>query len=203
MPEKYLLSTAYFPPISYLSLIHRAKKVYIETEENYIKQTYRNRCLILTANGPLPLIIPVMTGRTEKTRIRDLQIDYSKRWQQIHLRALISSYRSSAFFEYYFEDIAKLISGTPEFLLELNINSLETILKIMKIPTDIEYTKAFEPVIGNDYDFRYLISPKKDKPDKSSLKEYYQVFSNKFGFVPGLSILDLLFNAGPDSVKYL
>ena len=104
MAEKILLSSTYFPPINYLSIVSRADKIFIEKEENYLKQTYRNRCLILTANGPSSLSVPVLSGSSIKSPVRDIKIDYSKRWQQVHIRALISSYKSSAFFEYYFED---------------------------------------------------------------------------------------------------
>jgi hypothetical protein len=203
MAGKFLLSTAFFPPIQYLSLITRADNVFLETEENYLKQTFRNRCLILTANGPSPMIVPVLMGRGIKTRVKDIRIDYSKRWQQIHIRALISSYKSSAYFEYYFENIEKVITGKPEFLLDLNSKSLETVMKITGISANIVYTRDFEPVSGKDYDFRYRISPKKEEPGIYTVKEYYQVFSKKFGFVPGLSILDLIFNTGPDSINYL
>jgi hypothetical protein len=203
MTEKYLLSSAYFPPIHYLSLIHRADKVFIEREENYLKQTYRNRCLILTANGRSALTVPVLSGSLKKTPVKDIRIDYSKRWQQVHLRALISSYKSSAFFEYYFEDIERIIAGKTKYLLELNLNALRTVLRITGISTPVLYTNVFEPVTENDHDFRYIISPKKEIPGISSSKEYYQVFSYKFGFVADLSILDLIFNLGPDSINYL
>ena len=203
MAEKYLLSSAYFPPIEYISLISAADKAFIEHEENYLKQTYRNRCLILTANGQEALSVPVLTGSSKKTPVKEIRIDYSKRWQQVHLRALLSAYKSSAFFEYYFDDIERLISGKNEFLLDLNLNALVTILKITGITTPIAYTDIFEPIRDSEYDFRYKISPKKEKPGISSGKEYYQVFSSKFGFVAGLSILDLIFNTGPDSAKYL
>jgi hypothetical protein len=203
MAEKYLLSTAYFPPTYYISLIYRAESILIETEENYLKQTYRNRFSILTANGSSSLTVPVLTESLKKNLIKDVKIDYSKRWQQVHLRALISSYKSSAYFEYYFDDIERIISSKPEYLLDLNLNSLSIVLKITGVNTAIGYTGTFEPVLGSDHDFRYLISPKKEIPGIFSLKEYYQVFSNKFGFVPGLSILDLIFNLGPDTIDYL
>jgi hypothetical protein len=203
MPQRYLLSTAYFPPIYYFSLIKDTGNVSIEAEESYHKQTYRNRCIILTTNGPSPLIVPVLMGRNGRTKIRDIRIDYSKRWQQVHIRAIISAYKSSAYFEYYFEDIEKVITRTPEFLLDLNNDALETVLKIPGLSADIHYTGFFEPPNENDYDFRYKISPKKEEPGYSSSKEYYQVFSNKFQFVRGLSILDLVFNTGPDSFNYL
>ncbi len=203
MPEKYLLSTAYFPPVHYLSLIKSASDVFIEQHENYLKQSYRNRCLILSSSGPEPMIVPVMMGRNSGTKVKDIRIDYSKRWQQIHLRAITSSYRSSAFFEYYFEDIEKVIAGKPVFLLDLNNKSLETVQRITGISTRIRYTSEFEPVLGHDWDFRYSISPKKEKPGIFPFKEYYQVFSNKYQFVGGLSVLDLIFNSGPDSINFL
>ena len=203
MAEKVLLSTAYFPPLQYFSFIYRADKIFIEKEENYLKQTYRNRCKILTANGPYSLSIPILSGSAGKTPVRNTRIDYSKRWQQVHLRALISSYKSSAYFEYYFDDIEKIISGKQEYLFELNHCTLDFVLKIIGISKPIGFTKVYEPSIGNEYDYRYNISPKKEMPLKFSRKEYYQVFSQKFGFVPGLSILDLIFNVGPDSLTYL
>jgi hypothetical protein len=203
MAEKYLLSTAYFPPVYYFSLIYGADKVLIENEENYLKQTYRNRCIILTANGTSALSVPVYSGSFRKTPVKEIKIDYSKRWQQVHLRALVSSYKSSAYFEYYFEEIEKVILGKQKYLLELNQDAMETVCKIAGISTLVDYTNVFEPVTENDFDFRYIITPKKRMPGISSEKDYYQVFNYKFGFVPGLSILDLIFNAGPDSINYL
>jgi hypothetical protein len=203
MPDNYLLSSAYFPPISYISLIHRADKILIEKEENYLKQTYRNRCKIFTTNGLSVLTVPVLSGASGKTCIKDIKIDYSKRWQQVHLRALISAYRSSAFFEYFFDLVEKLINGKEEYLLDLNMKSLEIVLKILRILTPIEYTNNFEPVKGNNNDFRYIISPKKVAYGTSLPKTYYQVFEEKFGFIPDLSVLDLIFNTGPDSIYYL
>jgi hypothetical protein len=203
MPVRYLLSSAYFPPIDYLSLINKADNILIENEENYLKQTFRNRCIILTANGVCALTVPVLSGKLNKTPIKDTRIDYSKRWQQVHLRALISSYKMSPYFDYYFDEIEKLISSKPEYLTELNLNSINIILKITGISANISLTETFEPVTGLEYDFRYSISPKKERPGISSFKEYYQVFNSKYGFVPGLSSLDLIFNMGPDSRSYL
>jgi hypothetical protein len=203
MTDKYLLSTAYFPPAYYISLINNSDKILIENKENYLKQSYRNRCLILTANGRSALSVPVLEGSFRKTPVKDIRIDYTKRWQQVHLRALISSYKSSPFFEYYFEDIEKVILGKPSYLLDLNMNSLKTVLKITGISTPVIYTDFFEKISGENYDFRYSISPKEKEPGIFPAKEYYQVFSNKFGFVSGLSILDLIFNVGPDSNNYL
>ncbi|MCX6255506.1 MAG: WbqC family protein [Bacteroidia bacterium] len=121
MAAKILVSTAYLPPVEYFSLILRADEIFIEREENYLKQTYRNRCKILSAHGPQILSVPVYLGSLHKIPIKDIRIDYSKRWQQVHLRAMTASYNSSPFFEFYFENIEKIISKNHEFLLDLNI----------------------------------------------------------------------------------
>jgi hypothetical protein len=203
MPGIFLLSSAYFPPVSYISLVHSADKIWLEKEENYIKQTYRNRCRILSANGPVILTVPVLSSASSKTCIKDVRIDYSKRWQQIHIRAIKSAYSSSAFFEYYFDLAEKLINSRENYLLDLNDRSLEMVMKIAGISTPVEYTSGFSPVRGEDFDFRYSISPKKETPETYSLREYFQVFGNKYGFVPDLSVLDLIFNTGPDAIHYM
>jgi hypothetical protein len=201
MPGKIFLSTAYLPPIEYFARISEADEVFIETEENYLKQSYRNRCYILSVGGPQLLTVPVYLGSLHKTHIRDIRIDYSKRWQQVHLRALIAAYNSSPYFLYYFEIIEKIINTSHDFLLDLNMEVLAEFLKMLHIDTRITNTSAFVPVESIAGDFRYTIHPKK----KSfwPAKKYFQVFSSIHGFVPGLCIADLVFNMGPDSPGYL
>jgi len=204
MAEKYLLSTAYFPPVHYMALVAASEEILIEKEENYRKQTYRNRCCILSANGPLVLSVPVLLGSFHKTALKDLKIDYSKRWQQIHIRGIESSYKSSAYFIYYSDLIEKVINGNHNYLLDLNMAALETVLGITGLTTRVSYTTAFEPDRNGEYDFRYQVTPKeKIRHDIFKINEYFQVFENRYGFVPGLSILDLIFNAGPESANYL
>jgi len=137
MPGDLILSTAYFPPAEYFNLIKSAGSVLIEQEENYIKQTYRNRCYILSAHGPQLLSVPVYLGSVHKTLIKDIRIDYSKRWQQVHLRAMTASYNSSPYFEFYFESIEKIISENHEFLIDLNMALTEKIMQILKIKKSI------------------------------------------------------------------
>jgi hypothetical protein len=200
MAGKILLSTAYFPPVDYIALLYEADEIFIEREENYLKQTYRNRCNILAANGPLTLSVPVLTSKLPKTRISDVKIDYSKRWQQVHHRAIISAYRSAAYFEYFFDAVEKVILERNEFLLDLNLASIEVMLKLLKIEKKISYTSEYVPDNNDPQDFRYRISPKKKPADLPALqKKYFQVFSNKYSFVPRLSFLDMLFNLGPES----
>jgi hypothetical protein len=201
MSGKLLVSTAYLPPVEYFSLISQADHIYIEREENYLKQTYRNRCYILSAHGSQALSVPVFSGSLHKTPVKDIRIDYSKRWQQVHLRAMTASYNSSPYFEYYSENIEKIISGNHDFLLDLNTELTESVLEILGIKKTIIFTTDFEPVGNSEYDFRYQITPKA-KSDFTA-KKYPQVFNNDKGFVPGLSILDLVYNMGPDSVDFL
>ncbi len=196
MPGEILLSTAYFPPPEYFSRIKNAGSVLIEREENYIKQTYRNRCRILSSNGILVLSVPVMKGDLLKTPIREITIDYSKRWQQVHLRAIISSYGTSPYFQFYFESFEKVILRNRKYLIDMNEDLLSICLEILRIKQSISPASSFEPPEGKEYDFRYSISPKKKSAYPA--RPYYQVFGNN-EFVPSLSILDLIFNMGPEA----
>jgi hypothetical protein len=132
MAVKVLVSTAYLPPAEYFSLFKKADEILIEREENYLKQSYRNRCYILSAHGLQILTVPVYLGSLHKTSIKDIRIDYSKRWQQVHLGAIVASYNSSPYFKFYFDDIEKIISGNFEFLTDLNMKLTELILKMLK-----------------------------------------------------------------------
>ena len=201
MTGKILLSTAYLPPVEYIALIKNYEELFIEREENYLKQSYRNRCYILSAGGPQVLTVPVYTGSFHKTPVKDIRIDYSKRWQQIHSGALKSSYNSSPYFQFYFDTIERIIQSNYKFLLDLNTDLLEAILRMLKIERKISYTIDFEPIADKNGDSRYSISPK--RISIYNAKKYLQVFRPAKGFVPGLSIADLIFNMGPEALSYL
>jgi hypothetical protein len=200
MRGEILFSTAYFPPVEYFSLIKDADHIIIEQEENYIKQTYRNRCRILTSHGIMQLTVPVMKGDLLKIRVKEITIDYSKRWQQVHLRAMMSSYSKSPYFQFYFEGLEKILLKNHRFLLDLNNDLLGKCLNILMINKRVSNSDSFDPVHGKDNDFRYRISSK-IKSDYLC-KPYIQVFCEN-GFIEGLSILDLIFNTGPRSADYL
>ena len=199
-----MLSTAYFPPAEYFSLIAHASKVSIEKWENYHKQTYRNRCNILGANGMLSLTIPVSRGSFHKTAIRDLQIDPTRNWQDIHLRSIESGYATAPYFEYYFDIIKDVIQGRYKFLLDLNMASLHSIMKTSGLDAEVFLTDGFVPENADGDDYRYLIIPKKPGQVKNYHEQLYtQVFSDRFGFIPGLSIIDVLLNNGPGTKALL
>jgi hypothetical protein len=200
MPDVILLSTAYFPPVEYFSLIKKTDTVLIEQEENYVKQTYRNRCKLLASNGILALTVPVMKGAPVKVPIKEIRIDFSKRWQQVHIRAITSSYSRSPYFQFYFEQIEKILMRNHKFLTELNDELLFKCLELLNINKCVSHTYSFQPAGYTDQDFRYSISPKEISDYHCT--PYIQVFGQG-GFVPGLSILDLIFNMGPESSSYL
>ena len=197
-----LLSTAYFAPIRYFSKLLFYPEIYIEHHENFIKQTYRNRTVILGANGPISLIVPVEKGRAQKVKIKDLRIAYDEEWQRNQWRTIFSAYNSSPFFEYYADDIETFFRKKYNFLFDFNQQITETLTEILEIPLILNLTEEFEQIPENCLNFREQISPKNHliNPDPHfAAHPYTQVFSEKFGFIPDLSILDLLFNEGPSA----
>jgi hypothetical protein len=201
-----LLSTAYFAPVRYFSKLAGYPEIYIEQHEHFIKQTYRNRAVIMGANGPISLIVPVQKGRGLKIKIKDLRIACDEEWQRNHWRTIFSAYNSSPFFEYYADDLKLFFRKKANFLLDFNLQITETILEILEIPFSINLTEAFEQIPENCLIFREEINPKahRNADDPSFVAQpYTQVFHEKFGFVPDLSILDLLFNEGPSAHEVL
>ena len=204
--EAILLSTAYLAPIQYYCKLISYKEIFIEYFENYSKQSFRNRCTILSANGPLSLTIPIKKIHTPKICIKDVQIDHEKRWKEIHLRAIGSAYRSSAFFLYYFDEISFVYQKNHEYLFDFNNDLQVIIMKFLGIEKEIKLTYSFKSLPFLFDDFADSIHPKKRMnkyDDKFTPQDYFQVFEKKFGFVPNLSIIDLLFNSGPSTVEIL
>ena len=201
-----LLSTAYFGPVRYFSKLAVYPQIYIEQHENFIKQTYRNRTVILGPNGTIPLIVPVEKGREKKITIKELRIAYDEEWQRTHWRTIFSAYNSSPFFEYYADDLEPFFRKKFSFLFDLNQEITETLIEILEIPGSLNLTEDFECIPQNYLNFRENISPKAHKVSEDpgfAPKTYTQVFSEKFGFIPDLSILDLLFNEGPSAHQVL
>jgi hypothetical protein len=200
-----LLSTAYFAPIQYYSKFLAYDQVYIEQFEHFNKQTYRNRCVILGGNGPIQLIVPVVKGRGQKILVKDLKISYDTGWQRNHCRTIFSAYNSSPFFEYYKDDFQPFFETKHKFLFDFNLKIHTTICELLEIENNAVLTTDFEKVPGQTVNFREAISPKIKNQDDAKFRpfNYTQVFSEKVGFVPNLSVLDLLFNEGPNSYNVL
>ena len=214
-----LLSTAYLPPIEYFVAIANSGRVEIECGEMYQKQSYRTRCHINGANGLLVLTLPVLRSAAKgeesshKIPVAQLKIDYSKPWLLQHKRALEAAYMSSPFFEYYMDDLYAVLDSGEESLLVMNTRLVHTISELIGIQTPIVMSDGNFIAPGSDLlqergisDFRDSIHPKKPALLMERLKmnkPYWQVFTNKQGFVPNLSVLDLLFNEGPNAISYL
>jgi hypothetical protein len=201
MSGNILVSTAYLPPVEYFSVISQADEITVEKEENYVKQTYRNRCYILSAHGIQLLSVPVYLGSLHKTPVKDIRIDYSKRWQQVHLRAITAAYGSSPYYEFYFENIEKIILKNHGFLIDMNMELTLSVLEMLKIRKVVLYTSEYEPAVNKENDFRYRISPKTES--YFTPKEYIRVFDPDKNFDKDFSILDLVFNKGPEAAGYL
>lgn len=202
-----LLSTAYFPSLEYFVNFLKYEKVLIDIHETYPKQTWRNRCRVLTANGPMDLSIPVEKPSGNRTKTSEIIISSHYSWQKNHWRSIESAYRNAPFYIYYKDLIENLIMESKLLLLHhLNNEILKSILDELGVSKSAELTNSFIHDLEGYTDLRFSISPKvKDQREKKEIifKPYYQVFADKYGFQPNLSFLDLLFNVGPDSIEYL
>lgn len=205
-PSSVLLSITYFGPVQYFTKLILYDEIWLEAYENYTRQTYRNRCIIYGANGRLPLTIPVITSEKHKTLIKDIRIDYTKNWQKLHLKGIESAYRSSPFYEFFIDDFQQFFSKRFEFLFDMNIEILMKLFNLLELNPKIKLTDRFLfPGTTEIADMRDSIHPKKSYKSDNSFTpmDYKQVFSDKQGFLPNLSIIDLIFNTGPEAAEIL
>ncbi|GGK66575.1 WbqC family protein [Rufibacter glacialis] len=196
----FLTELHYNPGILYFQKAFEAQEILLEAHEHYQKQSFRNRCHILTAQGIRPLSIPVVKGNS-KTLVTELEIDYSQRWVDIHWRTLQSAYGNAPFFEYYADYLKAIYDSRPALLFQLNMDLFKIFGKFLKLNKPIQLTQTYvttyeAPVL----DWRGELHPKKE-PDNLRLMPYRQVFGKQFA--SNLSILDLLFNLGPEASTYL
>ena len=202
---KILLHPAYFGPIDHFSAMVNAGEILFENEDNYQKQTYRNRQYIYGANGKLLLNIPVKhrssKGKSNHQKYKDIQIENGFHWQRDHWRSLQTAYRTSPFFEYYEDDFAPLYEQKPEFLLDFNYRCLEVITSALSMEISFSKTEGFLEMPKNCTDLRNLIVAKRENPKNQP--RYPQVFEEKHGFLENLSVLDILFNEGPQAGRFL
>jgi len=197
-----LLTTAYLPPVQYFAALYHAEKVVIEKYDHYLKQTYRNRCVIAGANGALTLSVPIIKPGKPKTFSHNIEVSGHGNWQHLHWNAIISAYNSSPFFEYYADDFAPFYQKKFQFLFDFNEELRGLICQLLEIEPPVAFSTEYLTASHSDSDFRETIHPKKKIMETGSpfiAKEYYQVFRQKHGFLPNLSIIDLLFNMGPEA----
>ena len=196
-----LLSTTYFGPVQWYQKLCRAEHVEIEQWESFQKQTYRNRCLIAATNGVQALTIPIERGTSPL--IKDIRISDHGNWRHLHWNALQSAYGESPFFEYYQDDIQPFFEKKWTFLLDYNEDIRLKICELIDIQPHISFTTGYS-LSPSVMDYRSAINPKHPEPDSDFVpKPYYQVYQQKHGFLQNLSILDLLFNMGPESIYYV
>lgn len=201
-----LFATAYAAPVQYYWHWNRSDSRIVEVCEHYIKQSWRNRCLIATANGPMVLSLPVESG-AGKTSIKDVRLSDHGNWRHLHWNSIESAYNSSPFFEYYADDLRPIYEKRYAFLFDFNEALHRCFCSLLDLDSNATTTKLFQPDSPADcLDLRTLIHPKKPWNEVDTTfcsKPYYQVFDLKYGFQPNLSIMDLLFNMGPEAILYV
>ena len=209
-----LLQTTYFGPIQWYQKLYRHDRVIIEQYDSYQKQTYRNRCIIATANGTQALTVPVEHNDQRSTfnvQCKDLRISDHNQWRRIHWNALQSAYSESPFFDYYADDLRPFFERKYDFLVDFNEAIRQKVCELIDIHPNVSYTTEFISDIAAQTspsaditDFRDVINAKHPQPDADfTPRSYWQVFQHKHGFLPNLSILDLLFNMGTESIFLL
>ena len=207
--QNVILASTYFGPVQWYQKLNRAESILIEQYDSYRKQTYRNRCLIAGPNGVEALTIPVERPHDtplHHTPMKEMRISDHGNWRHIHWNALVAAYSDSAFFDYYADDIRPFYEKRWDYLLDFNEDICNTVCSLLDVDLSGKQVRRTEQYCAEpEYeDFREVIDAKHPLPDSSfTPREYYQVFARKHGFIANLSILDLLFNVGPEAILYL
>lgn len=195
-----LIYPTYFPSISQFAAIMQADKITLETEDNFQKQTNRNRMYIYSPNGLQLLNIPVKHSKQAHQKTKDVRLETAFDWQKQHFKSLEAAYRTSPFFEYFEDSLLPVFEKKIDFLLDLNLLTMEIVASCLRFKLEYERTAEYFHNVENVTDLRSLANGKKDETVVTS---YSQVFDDKFGFINNLSVLDLLFNEGKFAGDYL
>ncbi|HET8753560.1 MAG TPA: WbqC family protein [Salinimicrobium sp.] len=201
--QDILLHPCYFGPVSqFVALVH-SEKIIFENEDNYQKQTYRNRMYIYGANGKLSLNIPIKHSgqKQQHQKYRDVKIENAFDWQKHHWKSLQTAYRTSPFFEFYEDEFQPLYSKKYESLMEFNLECFTLAMECLQLEMEIDKTEEFLQNPEGLINGRFLVNAKSG--EKFSFDSYTQVFEDKAGFLTNLSVVDLIFNEGPNALNYL
>ena len=196
-----LLYPTCFPTIASYIVIAQAERLVFEVNDSYQKQTYRNRCYICGANGKLGLHIPVQYSQKNRQNTSEILIDNSSNWQSTHWKSLESAYKTSPYFEYYQDDLVSLFTTKKDSLLGFNLECIEIVNSCLNLEYRFLKVDRVSTKRKQENDYRYLVNARKESEIK--INPYIQVFQEKHGFINNLSILDLLFNEGPNAKSYL
>lgn len=203
MVSQSIIEAQYFPPISTIHLLAYTP-IRIEQYDHYQKRSFRNKCIINSANGNLCLTVPLKKGKHEQQKTKDVKIAYYENWPRLHLQSLRSSYGKSPFFDYYFPIVERILTSRPRYLIELNLKTIKMVQEVLSFSLSTNLSLAYYPSNTYKFDFRDLIGIRnyQNHPD-IMVPNYPQVFIDRWGFLPNLSILDLLFCQGPESINII
>jgi hypothetical protein len=195
--QTVLLELEYFPCVDWFTTFLTADKVYLEQHEHFVRRSYRNRCELASPNGLLTLSVPLIGGRNQRTKIKDVLICNEEPWQQDHFKTISSCYRRSAYFEYFEQDIIAFFKKKQTHLLELNLDTLALILKLLQLKKDFELTTKYEKNVAEVFDGRNIFF---GPNHLNELQEYLQPFTDRNGFARNRSMLDMIFCMGKKSL---
>jgi hypothetical protein len=198
---KTIIHPTYFPNIEFFSHLLKSKNLIFEINDFYQKQTFRNRASIYGSNGKLNLIIPVSFSSSKKEKLKDIRICNNNNWQKNHLKSIQIAYRSSPYFEFFEDHFIKIFQKKEEFLIDITIKSIEIIFEILEIDLKFKFTSSFQDNYNSNSDFRNL-SIRNSKAKTNIIQPYKQVFETQCGFISNLSVIDLVFNEGLNSLNY-
>ena len=196
-----LIHPNYFPNIHQFTQIIKADNILFEASDNYQKQTFRNRTYIYGANGKLGLFVPVIHSHNNRELFKDVKISYDSNWMDLHLKSLQSAYRSSPYFEYFEDNFIKLYSEKEKFLVDFNIKCIKLISNLLDLNLNYKISNEYVEKTNDIIDLRGLSNARKEK--KIETPKYIQVFESKHGYLNNLSIVDLIFSEGPNSVSLI
>lgn len=203
--NSYLIENQFFAPITTFMSLAQSDTLCLEAHENYQKRGFRNRCIIDSAQGALVLSIPLAKGKNESMPIKEVTISYQTDWKRLHLQSIKSSYGNAPYFEHIYPEVEKLYELSGKFLFDFNLKIWSWVIEFVDLDIKVTETSNYLKQIDDPkiLDARNQLKSNNYTDQKTELSPYAQVFEEKHGFFPNLSILDLIFCTGKASLSYL